>query len=156
MSFDAEQVEIESGYEDLLQVVDLVDELMSFGHWQEASLFLDGLIPENMLYMCYEDSPEKVARLLDSMSNVIRERLYLSLLDRMDGLSLSDRRFEEIINKRHVARLCLVEEEAAQIKFLGVIARKIRDHAIKVVGDDPIGALFSEGRRSKWHNYLTK
>ncbi len=147
MSFDAEKIENESDYKGQLQVVDLVDEVMSSGHWQETSPFLDGLIPENMLYMCYEDSPEKVAGLVDGIQHTVRERLYLSLLDRMDGLSLSDRRFEEIINKRHVARLCLVEEEAAQIKFLGVIAQKIRAYAIQVVDvvdDDVLGELLKE------------
>ena len=86
MSFDAEKIETESDYEGQLQVVDLVDELKSFGHWQEMSPFLDGLIPENMLYTCYEDSPEEVAGLVDGIQHTVRERLYLSLLDRMDGL----------------------------------------------------------------------
>ena len=144
MSFDAEKIETESDYEGQLQVVDLVDEVMSSGHWQESSSFLDGLIPDDLLYTCYEDSPENVAGLIDVIKHTIRERLYLSLLDRMDGFSLSDSRFEEIINKRHVAKLCLVEEEAAQIKFLGMITQKIRDYATKVVDDDVIGEILKE------------
>ncbi len=141
MSFDAEKIEIESGYVDQLQVVDLVDDMMAQKSWQEVKPFVDGVLPEFMLYMSYEDSPEKVIGLLNRMRLSVRNRLYLSLLDRMDGYSLSDRRFEEIIEQRHVARLCLVEKEAAQIKFLDVIVEKIRKYVSKVVDDDVIGEI---------------
>lgn len=144
MSFDAEQIEIESGYEDRLQVIDLVDEMMDIDNWQEVRPFVDGLIPENMLYMSYEDSPEKIIGLLDRMRHKVRSELYLFLLDRMDGFSLSYRRFEEIIAERHVARLCLVEKEAAQIKFLDVIVNKIRKYIDGVVDDDVIGEILKE------------
>jgi len=144
MSFDAEKIEVESGYDKLLQVVDLVDEMMTKDNWQEVRPFVDGLISDKMLYTSYEDSPEKVIGLINIMRLKVRTQLYLFLLDRMDGYSLSDMRFEEIIDKRHVARLCLVEKEAAQIKFLDVIVEKIRKYANSVVDDDVLGEILQE------------